>query len=211
MLKIIKLVVSPLRMNCYILVCDQTKKAIVIDAGDEASKILDLLNQEKLKLEFLINTHGHVDHVSAVASMQKQLDLPFLIHKEESWNLDVLQQAQQAYNFGDGLSPRVSEYLDCNRTYSFGNISFQILATPGHSPGSVCFLFEGHVFVGDTLFAGSIGRTDLPGGSSKTIILSLQNVLMKLDDHIIVHCGHGEDTTIGKERSNNPYINGAFV
>lgn len=211
MLKIIKLVVSPLMMNCYILVCEQTKKTMVIDAGDEATKILNLLNQEQLSLEFLINTHGHVDHVSAVAAIQKQLEVPFFIHKEESWNLGVLQEAQQAYDFGDGLSPTVKEYLDCDRTYSLGELSFQVLPTPGHSPGSVCFLFDGHVFVGDTLFAGSIGRTDLPGGSSETIFLSLQNVLMKLDDQIIVHCGHGEETTIGNERKSNPYINGTYV
>ena len=211
MLKIQKLVVSPFMMNCYVLACDQSKDAIVVDAGDNASGIINFIQQEELNLKFLINTHAHVDHISAVGSIQKQLNVPFYMHKEESRNLAFLLETQEVYNFGDGLLPKVNEYLDSNNTYSFGEIEFQVLETPGHSPGSVCFLFDDHIFVGDTLFAGSIGRTDLPGGSSETIFHSLKEVLMKLDDNLEVHCGHGEDTTIGRERRTNPFLTGNYL
>lgn len=201
------IVVSPFQMNCYVLACEQTKEAIIIDSGDEANRILSVIDDKGYALQYLINTHAHVDHVSAVAAIQKARNIPFYLHKNEEMVLGGLMMSQQGYGIGDGLMPTVTEYIDPAKSYTFGNQSLTVLETPGHTPGGVCFLSGNDIFVGDTLFAGSIGRTDLPGGNMPTLMSSIKNKLMSLEDHITVHSGHGPNTTIGQERATNPFLN----
>lgn len=198
--------VSPFAMNCYIISCNRTKEAVVIDAGDEPEKILSLIKQNDYQLKKLINTHAHVDHTSAVAAIQETEKAPFYMHEAEKGNLEMLPSIQKVYGFGDGKIPKVTEYLKAGQTVEFGDISLKIIETPGHTAGGICFVWGNHLFVGDTLFAGSIGRTDLPGGDYETLIASIKKEIFTLEDDINVYCGHGPATTVGQEKRHNPFF-----
>ena len=202
--------VSPLMTNCYVIACPETKEAVIIDAGDEPLKILDIVDDEGLTLKHLINTHVHIDHVSAVSDIQKERNVPFLIHKNEEIILSGLKASQTMFGFGGGETPKVDQYISEADSIRIGTLSLAVIETPGHTPGGICLLAQHHLFAGDTLFAGSVGRTDLPGGSSATLIESIQKKLMILDDYIVVYPGHGPMTTIGSEKQNNPFISGQF-
>ena len=199
--------VSPLMTNCYIVACQKTNEAVIIDAGDEPAKILSVVDELGVTVKMLINTHAHVDHTSAVNDIKKNRNVPFLIHQDEIPVLRELARSQQMYGFGDGKVPEVDEYLDESKVIQVGEQSLQVIETPGHSPGGVCFMVQQHLFAGDTLFSGSVGRTDLPGGSTSTLIESIHTKLMVLDDQVQVYPGHGPMTTIGAERRHNPFIN----
>lgn len=201
------LTVAPIGTNCYILACDDTKQAIIIDPGGEANRILGEIDSNGFKLEYIINTHAHFDHVGAVSDIQNSRGVPFLLHREDAPFIEpsAFSQSLQMFGMPEMTPPRTDEYIDPDKTYSLGNQQFTILETPGHSPGGVCFLFEDDVFVGDTLFNGSIGRTDLPGGSMQVLMESIKNKLMPLKDDMRVYCGHMGPTTIGNERRYNPF------
>ena len=204
-MEIITVTVSPFLSNCHILVCKDTKEAIIIDAGDEKEKILAPIIKNQWKVKFLINTHAHVDHTSAVAAIQQELAIPFYLHEKEKIVLDNLLASQQMYGFGDGTVP-IPEVINPLETLPFGNHEITIIETPGHSPGGICLLVDEHLFAGDTLFDGSIGRTDLLGGSMPVLLQSIAEKLLVLDENTIVHCGHGPNTTIGKEKRTNPFL-----
>jgi glyoxylase-like metal-dependent hydrolase (beta-lactamase superfamily II) len=198
--------VSPFAMNCYIISCKKTKEAVIIDAGDEPEKILSLIKQEAYQLKSLINTHAHVDHTSAVASIQESEKVPFYMHEAEKMNLDNLPAVQKVYGFGDGKIPKVDGYLKAGDQIEVGEVRLSVIETPGHTAGGICFQTGDHIFVGDTLFAGSIGRTDLPGGDYPSLIESIKQNLFTLSDDIKVHCGHGPETTLGHEKRHNPFF-----
>ncbi len=200
--------VSPLMTNCYILACEKTKEAAIIDAGDEPYRILEAIDSSGLTVKYLVNTHAHVDHVSAVYDIKKEKGAPFLLHKNEEIVLSGLNASRTLFGFGQGEIPKVDEYIDETTSISVGEYSLQVIETPGHSPGGICLRTGSTIFVGDTLFAGSVGRTDLPGGSSTALMESIRKKLMVLDDGTVVYPGHGPDTTIGAEKRNNPFING---
>ncbi|MBU3916029.1 MBL fold metallo-hydrolase [bacterium] len=202
-----ELSVAPIGTNCYILACENKLEAIIIDPGGEADRILGVIDQEKFDLKYIINTHAHFDHVGAVPEIQKARKVPFLLHKDDEPFIEPEAFRQSLAMFGmSGMTPpKVDQFIDTTKEYSFGDVTFKILETPGHSPGGVCFLFEKEVFVGDTLFAGSVGRTDLPGGSMKIMMDSIKKKLMTLDSSISVYCGHMGSTTIGHERKFNPF------
>ena len=199
--------VAPIGTNCYIVGCEKTKEAIIIDPGGEADRILERIDQEGLSLKYIINTHAHFDHVGAVPDITKQRNVPFLLHKGDEPFIEpaAFSQSLQMFGMPEMIPPTVDEFIDPNKTYTFGEVSFTILETPGHSPGGVCFLFENDLFVGDTLFAGSIARTDLPGGSMEILMESIRSKIMPLADSINVHCGHMGPTTVGREREFNPF------
>jgi len=199
--------VAPIGTNCYLLGCEKTREAILIDPGGEPDRILALVDRERLQLQYIINTHAHFDHVGAVADIKKKKGVPFYLHPADAVYLEPAVFAETLAGFGIFSidPPTVDEPIDPSRVYSFGEVRFTVLETPGHSPGGVCFLFEKDVFVGDTLFAGSVGRTDFPGGSMPLLMESIKKKLMCLPDDIVVHCGHMGDTTIGTERKFNPF------
>jgi len=206
-MEIQKLVVSPGFMtNCYVLACKTTKEAIIIDPGDEAFRILELVDSNQYQLKFMINTHAHVDHVCAAGEIQRERKIPFYIHEKEQSVLDSVPGMAGMLGVEADDLPSVDEYIDPNRTYQFGECSFKILETPGHTPGSVCFFFGDHVFVGDTLFAGGIGRTDIPGASHQQLLDSIRSQLFTLDERTVVHTGHGAVTMIGREKMSNPFF-----
>ncbi len=192
--------VGMLSTNCYVANCKQTKEAIVIDPGldfsSEAQPIFNYIDEAKLKVLFIVNTHGHQDHVKADAMFQKKYSVPICIHSLDAPFVEGLQ---------DGKSP-ANVMLEEGSVVKFGIETLKVMHTPGHTPGSICLVGEKLVFTGDTLFAGGIGRTDFPEGSMSDMRLSLQK-LVRLPDSFLVYPGHYEASLIGQEKRLNPFLN----
>ncbi len=198
-----KLAVGPLMANCFIIGCEKTREAVVIDPGDEEDRILDAL--EDMKVKFIINTHGHFDHVGGNKKLKEATGAPVLIHSLDAPMLNTLSSDAAIFGLSIENSPPADQMLEDGDTISFGTVNLEVIHTPGHSPGGIALYADGNLFAGDTLFAGSIGRSDLPGGDYNTLISSIKNKLYGLDDDIIVFPGHGPETTIGHEKKNNPF------
>jgi len=202
-----ELEVGPIMANCFILGCEKTGEAVVVDPGDDADKILALLAESKLKVKYLINTHGHFDHVSANKRMKKVTGADLLIHTLDAPMLDQLSQNAAMFGLTSENSPKPDRMLEDGDTITFGdNIIIKVLHTPGHTLGGISLVVDDIVIVGDTLFAGSIGRTDLPGGSFDILSSSIKKKLFTLDDNTKVLTGHGPATTIGNEKRSNPFV-----
>lgn len=193
--------------NCYILGCEETREAVVIDPGDEADRILQVLADENLKLKYIINTHGHFDHVGANKEMKAATGADILIHSFDEPMLSHLSQAARQFGL-DGVenSPPSDRAIDDGDEITFGNITLKVIHMPGHSRGGIALHTDAVVFVGDSLFAGSIGRTDLPGGDYRTLISSIKEKLFLLPDDTMVYTGHGPRTTIKAEKISNPFV-----
>ena len=201
-----KLTVGPIQANCFILGCEKTKEAAVIDPGDEADRILLTLAESKLKVKYIINTHGHFDHVGANKRLKEVTGADLMIHQEDVPMLEQLTATAGSLGLSAENSPGPDKLLEDGETITFGEITLQVIYTPGHSLGGVSLYTDGALFVGDTLFAGSIGRTDLPGGDYGVLIASIQNKLFPLGDDVTVYTGHGPETTIGHEKRTNPFV-----
>lgn len=197
---------GPMQANCYLLECEETRSAIVIDPGDEADVILDIISDHKLKLEFIINTHGHIDHISANNDLKKKTSAKLCIHRLDA---DIIVDPQKNLSSFIGKpisSPPPDRILEDGDIIESGTIKLKVIHTPGHSPGSICLLADDAIFTGDLLFAGGIGRYDFPGSSYNQIMDSLKKIT-ELDDNLIVYPGHGFNTTIGEEKESNPFLN----
>lgn len=192
--------VGMLSTNCYVVNCQQTKEAIIIDPGlefsSEAEQIFDYITQAALKVKLIVNTHGHQDHVNADAMFQEKYNVPICIHRQDAPSIKGLQKTK----FPSTV------LLEDGGLVNFGNQSLKVMHTPGHTIGSICLLGERLVFTGDTLFAGGIGRTDFPGGSVSDMRLSLQK-LARLPNYFLIYPGHGATSTIGEEKRINPFLN----
>lgn len=200
------LVVGPLQVNCYLVGCETTGQAAVVDPGADVPLILEALQRNKLTLTKIINTHGHFDHIGGNRELQDATDAELLIHQEDQ---PLMQQATQhaaVYGLSTENSPEPTGVLNDGDQISIGDLHLDVLHTPGHSPGGVCLLCGDHLFSGDTLFAGSVGRTDLPGADHQTLIDSIKGKLAKLPDDTQVHPGHGPDSRMGDEKRNNPFL-----
>jgi hydroxyacylglutathione hydrolase len=201
-----KLEVGPIMANCFILGCENTKEAAVIDPGDDADRILMTLAKENLTVKYLVNTHGHFDHVGANKRMKEVTSAPLAIHPEDVPMLSQLSRSAASFGLAADNSPEPDLLLNDGDTVAFGDITLAVIHTPGHSRGGICLYTKGHLFAGDTLFAGSIGRTDLPGGDYDTLITSIKEKLLSLPDDTIVYTGHGPETTIANEKRMNPFL-----
>lgn len=201
-----ELVVGPLMANCFICGCSKTKEAVVIDPGGDANTILLSLADSKLKAKYIINTHGHFDHVSANGKMKDATGADILIHPLDAPMLEKLSSNAAFFGVSVENSPPCDQTLEEGDTVSFGDITLKVIHTPGHTPGGISLYTNGVVFVGDTLFAGSIGRTDFPGGDFNTLISSIKTKLFKMEDDIRVFSGHGPETSIGTEKRHNPFV-----
>ncbi len=197
--------VGPLQANCYIVGCEQTRHAAVIDPGGDADKILLALSKDQLTLKAIINTHGHFDHVSANKQLKKSTGAELMIHAADAPMLSQLASGAAVWGLSSEDSPEPDRLLDEGDTVEVGQIQFKVLHTPGHTPGGISLFADNVVFVGDTLFAGSIGRTDFPGGDFNTLISSIQTKLFTLPDDVMVYTGHMEPTSIGREKKFNPF------
>lgn len=198
--------VGPLDVNCYILACDDTKEAAVIDPGGDADKIIETIEKEGFKPKFIINTHAHFDHVGGVKTIQEHFNIDFFLHKDDLFLLESINEQSTFFGLGPVLEPTVNKHVNHQDNIKLGENNIKVIHTPGHTPGGVCYYVGNDVFVGDTLFAGSIGRTDFPGSSHEALINSIKEQLFPLDDKVIVHPGHGPSTTIGNEKHSNLFL-----
>jgi glyoxylase-like metal-dependent hydrolase (beta-lactamase superfamily II) len=204
------LTVGPFAMNAYVLWCSRTLAGILIDPGDEPDLILQTVEALKIKPGRIVLTHAHIDHVWHAKTIQNHLQLPLFMHRDDEPLLERLPYQAQMFGLPAPEPPRVDGYFNEGDEVSFGEVTLKVLHAPGHSPGSIIFYGEDTAIVGDVLFQGSIGRTDLPFGSHETLMRSIHEKLMTLPDHIRVLPGHGDETTIGIERRSNPFLQMEF-
>lgn len=203
------IVVGPLGVNCFILGDKQSKEGVVVDPGADCEMILESVARFGIKVTYVINTHGHFDHVGCNRQLKEQTGAELLIHQGDQALLSMASRSAQKYGLKVEDSPVPSRYLTDGMTLEFGRRCIEVLHTPGHTQGGCCLYLanEKLLISGDTLFAESVGRTDLPGGDHDQLISSIKTKLMPLPDETIVWPGHGPSSTIGTERRRNPYIN----
>jgi hydroxyacylglutathione hydrolase len=204
--------VGPFFKNGYVAACERTRSAVFIDPGDEVDQLLDFIRREQLTVTHILLTHAHVDHVSGVAEAKRALGAPIHLHHDDLFLYQNAVKTGMLFGLTVEEPPPVDVFYG-QEPISFGDYEVRVLHTPGHCPGGVCLAVRRqgdagapHLFVGDTLFAGSIGRTDLPGGDYNTLLASITGVLLAFPDESIVYSGHGPETTIGRERATNPFI-----
>jgi len=195
--------------NCYVVSCEQTKEAIIIDPGFddrfEAEKIFNFIDENALAVKFVLNTHGHPDHTCGNGMVKEKFHVPLLIHEYDVHMLGRLGRKIAEFFDLEKYSPPADVLLRDGDLAKFGRITLKAIHTPGHSRGSISLLGEKEVFTGDTLFSGSIGRTDFPDSSEHDMNFSLKK-LANLPDHLVVYPGHGPATTIGEEKRSNPFL-----
>ncbi len=207
-----KLVVGPFQCNCSILACERSREAIVVDPGQEAERILAILRDKGWKPKYLVHTHAHLDHVGATEALASATRAEVCLHREDSFLYDHVAMQAALFRLPSFSVPPVTQWIEDRDVLSFGGHRLEVFHTPGHTPGSVSFYLAGEsgpqVFTGDTLFLGSIGRTDLWGGDFPQLLGSIREKLLCLDDRAVVHPGHGPETSIGAERRHNPFLAG---
>lgn len=195
--------VSMFATNCYLVGCPDTGEGIVIDPGAEGKRILQVIENLNIKVKYIINTHGHVDHVAANGRLKEALGAPILLNGKD---LSLYQNPGFGLGLVIGKQPPPDRFIDEGDHISCGSLEFLVMETPGHTPGGVCLFGQGVLFSGDTLFAGSIGRTDLAGGSFEEIIRSIKERLLVLPPDTVVYPGHGPKSAIGDEIRGNPFV-----
>lgn len=206
--------VPPFFKNGFVLGCEKTREGIVIDPGDEVDELLAAVKSHALEIRYILLTHAHIDHITGVGTAKKALGAPVGLHKADLFLYQAVPQQGQMLGVRADPQPDVDFFFDGAGPWRFGSYGAWVHHTPGHCPGGVCLAIgrdtdsERTLFVGDTLFAGSIGRVDLPGGDLSTLLNSIRTVLFPFPDDTVVYPGHGESTTIGVEKRTNPFLIG---
>lgn len=201
-----KITLGQLETNCYLLGCMVTKEAGVIDPAEESTAILNRLKNDGFSLKYIINTHGHADHIGGNSFLKSNTSAKLLIHKMDE---DMLTDPQKNLSFYTGnliQSPPADDYLEEGKNIKIGSLDVSVIHTPGHSPGSISLIIDKKIFTGDTLFANGIGRTDLPGGSMSEIKHSIKKKLLVFDETCEIFPGHGPASNLGREISNNQWL-----
>jgi hydroxyacylglutathione hydrolase len=201
-------VVPPFMENAYVIGEETTREALLVDPGGEVAKLAGLVKKLRLTPKAIFCTHAHIDHAAGAAEAQKRFPVPFLMHAaDKSW-LDSLTAQSALFGFPRSEPPTMERWLEDGEELSLGSVVGRLLHTPGHTPGCSCLYFpsEKVLFSGDTLFVGSIGRTDLPGGSFEEITRSIRTKLLSLPDEVVFYPGHGPSGSLGRERRNNPFV-----
>ena len=194
------------QVNSYLLRCEETGKTVVVDPGDEPELLIARLDELGVTPELILNTHGHVDHVAGNAAIKARYGVPILMHPGDAFLLEQFEA--QATFFGLRLTPPPPPDGDLvpGRRVEFGRCALDVLFAPGHSPGHVALVQGRQAVSGDVLFAGSIGRSDLPGADLATLLATIDDVIVPLGDDVVIHPGHGPSTTVGEERRTNPFL-----
>ena len=200
------LMVGPLQSNCFILGDEESGEAVVIDPGGDGDVILSAINRKPWKITAILNTHAHFDHIAANAAVKKGTGAPLIAPKDDSPFMAQAHVSARMYGLEVDPSPEADRLLVDGDTVPLGDVTIKMISTPGHTPGGATFVTPIGIFPGDSLFAGSIGRTDLPGGDYDTLINSIRNRILLLDDETPVYPGHGPATTVGRERDHNPFL-----
>jgi hydroxyacylglutathione hydrolase len=206
--------VEPFFKNGFVLGCEETREGVIVDPGDEAGALLAAAAQHQLTIVHILLTHAHLDHITGVAAAKRAVNAPVWLHRDDNFLYERVVEQGQMFGFRVERQPPVDRFYEGEGPLEFGRYEVRVLHTPGHCPGGVCLAVtkQGEsaatLFVGDTLFAGSIGRTDLPGGDMATLLRSIREVLFQFPDDTVVWSGHGEQTTIGREKRTNPFLTG---
>jgi hydroxyacylglutathione hydrolase len=209
-LAVVSLVNGQFVQNCYLVADPAAREAVIIDPGQEPERFLAQLERRGWGLRAIWLTHAHIDHILGVGAVHQATGAPIYLNPLDRALYDALPQYGAWIGLTIPPAPAPQFALAPGQLLPVGEFTFQVRFTPGHSPGSVSFLGEGRIFGGDVLFNGSVGRTDLPGGDSTTLMSTIQSEFLTLPDSTIVHSGHGPDTTIGIERLTNPFLTGAY-
>lgn len=205
--------VTPFQQNCLLLWCENSRRAVVFDPGGDVPTIVDAIRKVGVTVEQIWLTHGHIDHVGGAAELRDLLNVPIVgPHIDDKFLLDHVVESGASFGMTGVRNFAPDRWLNEGDKVALGEMTFEILHCPGHSPGSVAFFNRDMRFahVGDVLFNGSVGRTDLPGGSHATLIRSITDKLLPLGDDVQFICGHGPGSTFGHERQTNPFLNGAM-
>jgi glyoxylase-like metal-dependent hydrolase (beta-lactamase superfamily II) len=206
--------VAPFYKNGFVVACPETRDAVLIDPGDEVDELLAFSSRQALSIRHILLTHAHVDHITGVAAAKRELDAPVYLHRDDLFLYEHAIEMGAMFGLHVEQPPAVDIFYASGQHLAFGTLEARWHHTPGHCPGGVCLEVAKagqpgmDLFVGDTLFAGSIGRTDLPGGDTQTLLASIRDVLFTFGDGARVYPGHGPATTIGHERRTNPYLTG---
>lgn len=208
--------VEPFFKNGFVLGCDETRDGVVIDPGDEVDQLIAAAADHHLAIKYILLTHAHVDHITGVDRAKQVFGAPVALHRDDLFLYDAAPEQGRMFGFRVAPQPRPDIFYENGQVIPFGRYEVRVHHTPGHCPGGVCLQVGPagqpgtRLFVGDTLFAGSIGRTDLPGGDLSTLMRSIRAVLFSFPDESEVYSGHGPATTIGREKSTNPFVGGVL-
>ncbi len=218
-----EITVTAFQQHTRVVGCEKTRRAICIDPGDDSAGIVEAIDKHGLQLQAIALTHAHLDHIGGVSALKKiKPAADIMIHKDDEFIYDALpgqpawigipREQWAAFGLEYETPPKADGYWEDGQKYQVGHLEFKVIHCPGHTPGHVVLFApnEGKVFVGDVLFAGSVGRTDLPGGSAEQLMDSIMNKLLPLGDDVEVYSGHGPVTTIGQERLTNPFLSGVY-
>ncbi len=200
------IVAGPLGVNCYLIGCRKTNAGAVIDPGDDAPIILNAIKENNLNIKYILLTHGHVDHLAHLTKIKQETVAQFLMHQEDAFLMKGLFAQALMFGLPNPGNPKPDRFLTDGEIIALGELRIKVLHTPGHSPGSVTFYVDDKLFVGDLIFAGSIGRTDLPKGDYQTLLDSVQKKIFTLPDDTIIYPGHGPETTVRQEKAMNPFF-----
>jgi len=207
--------VPPFMKNGFTLGCEETREGVIVDPGDEVDELLAAAERHRLDVKAILLTHAHLDHVTGVARAKQALGVPVWLHRDDNFLYERVVQQGQMFGLPVDPQPPIDHFYDGEGPLRFGRYEVRVLHTPGHCPGGVCLAITKDtkdtkelptLIVGDTLFAGSIGRTDLPGGDMETLLRSIREVLFSFPDECVVWSGHGEPTTIGREKRTNVFL-----
>ncbi len=205
-LRVETVITGPFQENSYIAWYPDSPEALLVDPGDDDPLIIQALGDHNLIPIAIVNTHAHLDHIGAVHPLKEKYGIPFYLHQDEQFILDTYETTCQMFGMAPKPTPEVDHWFKDEGEIKIGNFCINTVNTPGHTPGGTCLEVENHIFVGDTLFRGSVGRTDLPGGDWQTLESSLIHLVNSVGHEHIVHSGHGPDTTLAFEIKENPFL-----
>lgn len=209
-MKILGFPVGPMQANAYLAICEETNRCALVDPGAEADRLLSVAADEGAEVEMILLTHAHLDHLGGVAAAARRTGAPVYLNSEDRPLYDAAPEQGRSFGLDLERPPAPDHELADGQTVRIGNERLEVRHTPGHSPGHVTLVGDGFAIVGDCVFAGSIGRTDLPGGDMTTLMTSIRDKILTLPDDTILYTGHGPSTTVRRERETNPFLTGAL-